>query len=105
MDLNIKREFLGALPTGAAAGAAPPIESRVAKTKIMVRNGQTAVVGGVYQSDSTEQETGVPLLRSIPVLGWLFKSRSTLNSKNELLVFLTPRIINSENATPKEGTL
>lgn len=105
MDLNIVREFIGELPSGSAAGAVPPIESRSAKTKIMVRNGQTAVVGGVYQSDTLQSETGVPLLKSIPVLGWLFKSRRTSNQKNELLVFLTPRIINSENASQKEGTL
>jgi type II secretory pathway component GspD/PulD (secretin) len=44
-------------------------------------------------------------LRSIPVVGWLFKSKSSLKTKNELLVFLTPRIIKSENSSEKEGSL
>ncbi len=101
MSLNIVREFVG---VGTPGGVAP-IESRTAKTKIMVRNGQTAVVGGVYQSDMLEGSTGVPWLSSIPVLGWLFKNKSINNNKSELLVFLTPRIISTEGAAPQEGSL
>ena len=65
---------------------------------------QTAVIGGVYQNDSTDTEQGVPYLREIPILGWLFKNKATTKSKNELLVFLTPRILNAE-ATAKDNTL
>lgn len=103
MALNITRQFVSS--AGGGSSTTPPIESRSAKTKIMVHNGQTAVVGGVYQSDMTESETGVPWLKNVPVLGWLFKSKSYNNTKNELLVFLTPRIINSDTSAPKEGTL
>lgn len=99
LQLNLKREFRG------NAGATPDINTREAKTKISVRNGQTAVIGGVYQSDTSETEQGVPYLRNIPILGWLFKSRSKGTEKNELILFLTPRILNAEKSLPKEGTL
>lgn len=101
MDVNIQRDFADA----SASGTVPPINKRSAKTKVMVRNGQTAVIGGIYQADTSTGEFGVPWLRNIPVVGWLFKSRSVRNDKNELMLFLTPRIINAEKSLPKEGTL
>ncbi len=99
MQIDLKREF----QVGVAVGAVPPnINKRQAQTKVMVRNGQTAVIGGIYQSDSNSDEQGVPLLRSIPVVGWLFKNKARQEQKNELLLFLTPRILNSEQ-TVKAG--
>ncbi len=102
MDLTILREFISGQPEGDAPA---PVEARNAKTKVMVRNGETAVIGGVYQSDMLESESGVPYLRNLPLLGWLFKSRSVQNTKNELIVFLTPRIINSDAGPKTEGSL
>jgi type IV pilus assembly protein PilQ len=99
MALTIKREF------AASIDKTPDINSREAKTKVLVHNGQTAVIGGIYQSDQTDQAAGVPWLKDVPVLGWLFKSTSKSSTKNELLLFLTPRILNAEQGTPKEGTL
>ncbi len=99
LQLSIKREFAG------STGNPPDINKREAKTKVLVRNGQTAVVGGVYQSDTTESEGGVPWLRKIPLVGWLFKQKSTNQDKSEMLVFLTPRILNAETALQKENTL
>ena len=93
MQIDLKREF----QANVALGAAPPsINKRQAQTKVMVRNGQTAVIGGIYQSDNTVDESGVPYLRSLPVVGWLFKNKARQETKNELLLFLTPRILNSE---------
>jgi type IV pilus assembly protein PilQ len=91
MDVEIKRQFAGAVID--AQTQARPINTRTAKTKILVRNGQTAVIGGIYQNDETQADTGIPGLKDIPVLGWLFKSRSKEKNKNELLIFLTPRIM------------
>lgn len=91
MDVLVQREFAGALLNDTIN--ARPINRRSATTKILVRNGQTAVIGGIYQSDSTESETGVPVLKDLPVLGWLFKSKTQDLVKNELLIFLTPRIL------------
>jgi type IV pilus assembly protein PilQ len=91
MDLEVKREFLGAVVD--AETAARPVNSRSAKTKVLVHNGQTAVIGGIYTSDELEASNGLPGLMNIPILGWLFKNKSTSRSKNELLIFLTPRIL------------
>jgi type IV pilus assembly protein PilQ len=101
MTVNITRTFLGSV----SADAPPDKNTRTASTKVMVRNGQTAVIGGIYSSDFTQSEAGVPYLRDVPVVGWLFKSHDVASSKNELLVFITPRIINPEKSLPKEGTL
>jgi type IV pilus assembly protein PilQ len=94
MDLEVKREFLGAEvdPTTKAR----PVSKRSAKTKVMVRNGQTTVIGGIYTSDELEATDGVPGLKDIPILGWLFKSKQFNRTKNELLIFLTPRILSDQ---------
>ena len=91
MDMSVQREFLG--PVVPQAQGAQAVFSRDAKTKVLVRSGQTAVIGGIYQNDNTNLDNGVPVLKDVPVLGWLFKSRSTTIQKNELLIFLTPRIL------------
>ena len=96
MQIDLKREF----QVGVAVGSVPPnINRRQAQTKVMVRNGQTAVIGGIYQADSSTDEQGVPGLRHLPVVGWLFKNKARQEQKNELLLFLTPRILNSEQST------
>lgn len=100
MNIQFKRAFSAALVNGQ-----PSIESRDVKTNVMVKNGQTTVIGGVYQADITESEAGTPYLSKIPVLGWLFKSRSTSNTRNELLVFLTPRILNADRTLPKRKSI
>lgn len=102
MEVLIRRQFSAPVREGQTA---PDINSREAATQVLVRNGQTAVIGGVYQSDSGTSEGGVPFLRNIPIVGWLFKSQTREDAKNELLVFLTPRILNAEKTLPKEGTL
>lgn len=91
LDVDMTRQFPGEVVD--PDSGARPINGRSAKTKVIVRNGQTAVIGGIYQSDSSMAETRVPGLANIPVLGWLFKNQRTSNNKNELLIFLTPRIV------------
>ncbi len=97
MDMEVTREFLGAVVDNELQ--ARPINKRFAKTKVLVRNGQTAVIGGIFTSDELDNNTGIPVLRNIPILGWLFKSRSFQRSKNELLVFMTPRILGVDQGT------
>lgn len=89
LDLEINRDLLGVV----VSGQPPQVNSRQAKTKVLVKNGQTAVIGGIYQNDSSSAVTGIPLLKDLPVLGWLFKSSKDQNIRNELLIFLTPRIL------------
>lgn len=91
MKVDVKREFRGA--TIDTENDAFTVNSREANTKVLVRNGQTAVIGGVYQSDAAEAEMGVPYLKDIPVLGALFKGKTVNKDKSELLIFLTPRIL------------
>lgn len=64
-----------------------------ARTKFMVDDGDTVVIGGILKSNRSNNETGVPGLRSLSLLGWLFQSERVVESKNELLIFITPKII------------
>jgi type IV pilus assembly protein PilQ len=74
-------------------GSPPPINKKEATTELLVKNGETTVIGGIYVDSDTESDTGVPFLQDIPLLGWLFKSNTKNKSKNELLIFITPKIV------------
>ena len=66
------------------------------KTQVLLDNGETVVIGGIYEQDKNDTLTKVPFFGDIPLLGWLFKSKEVKDNKTELLIFLTPRIL-SEN--------
>jgi type IV pilus assembly protein PilQ len=74
-----------------------PTTSRVlkkaVKTTLMVKSGDTVVIGGIYKEEKSEGEAGIPYLRDIPFLGWLFKAQSKVLKKTELLIFLTPTVL------------
>ena len=76
----------------------PGIVTKEAQTEMIVRDGDTAVLGGIYRRTATENENYVPWLGKIPVLGWLFKNRSTSDARDELLIFISPRIVNRSAA-------
>jgi type IV pilus assembly protein PilQ len=65
------------------------------KTDLMVRSGDTIVIGGIYNEDDLRDESGIPGLRRIPLLGWLFKAQSLTTKKTELLIFLSPTVVAS----------
>jgi type IV pilus assembly protein PilQ len=67
--------------------------SREANSHILIKNGQTVVLGGIYRDNLTLQQVGIPFLRDIPGLRWLFQSLSKIDAREDLLVFLTPRIM------------
>lgn len=71
----------------------PAIATREVGTRVLVRTGETLVLGGAYESETTETVTKVPLLGDIPIIGRLFRSDSNMNSQRELLVFVTPKIL------------
>jgi type IV pilus assembly protein PilQ len=73
--------------------AGPSIDRREANTQVIVRDGETMVIGGVFIDAQNNNVQGVPYLSRIPVLGWLFKNKSESVSKQELLIFLTPSIV------------
>ncbi len=72
----------------------PTILKRMAKTEMLVHDGDTAVIGGIYTRNSAVNYTKVPWLADIPILGWLFKQRSETDTRGEMLLFITPRILN-----------
>lgn len=78
---------------GASTAGVPSINTNTVTTQVQVENGGTVVLGGIYTSQEQNQTDKVPLLGDIPVLGNLFKNNSKMYNKNELLVFLTPKIV------------
>jgi general secretion pathway protein D len=77
-----------------AAGVnAPVIDNRSADTVVVTADGQTVIIGGLMESDKSQTDTKIPLLGDIPLLGNLFKRRQRSNAQTELLIFLTPRIV------------
>lgn len=74
----------------------PPIKSSVVETNVVVENGGTVVVGGVYVTNNQSSVEKVPLLGDIPFLGWMFKYKNDLGKRRELLIFITPRIISDK---------
>jgi len=70
----------------------PITTERVATTEVSVESGMTVVIGGLIKDKILETETGIPLLKDIPLLGWLFKNRKTSKDKTELLIFITPEL-------------
>jgi len=67
--------------------------SREANSHVLIKNGQTVVLGGIYRDNYSDQQTGIPFLKDIPGLGWLFRDYNKTNRREDLLVFLTPRIM------------
>ncbi len=73
----------------------PPINTQSAQTQVLVKDGATAVVGGIFQSNEQTTQSSTPFLSKLPILGYLFRNRFVSNTNNELLLFITPRIIKS----------
>lgn len=89
------------IPTAASrAGSAPPNSiSNNISTNVLVDNGSTVVIGGVYTYQESNSSQGIPLLKDIPIVGWLFRSPyAPSKQKQELIIFLTPRVINEEKS-------
>jgi type IV pilus assembly protein PilQ len=76
----------------------PPINTQSAKTNVLVRDGATAVIGGIYQSQEQAAQQNTPLLGKVPILGYLFRQKFSTSRNNELLLFITPRIIKGQGA-------
>jgi type IV pilus assembly protein PilQ len=75
----------------------PSIDNREASTEVLVKDGETLVIGGIYTSEVSQTEQGIPWLMKIPILGWLFKNQESQSVKNELLIFITPTIIQQKS--------
>jgi type IV pilus assembly protein PilQ len=87
-QLSDRRDLLGT----------PGILTKEAVTEMLVRDGDTAVLGGLYQRNANEIKSYVPWIGQVPVLGWLFKTTSRVDDRSELLIFVSPRIVNRSQA-------
>jgi type IV pilus assembly protein PilQ len=81
-----------------SSNGTPTIQKKEARTTMLVRDGDTAVIGGIYVRNSGVSYTKVPFFSDIPVLGWFFRSRKENDDRSEFLVFITPRIANRSHA-------
>jgi hypothetical protein len=84
-------------PGNAAAGEAPPIDTRSVQTLVAVPSGRTMVMGGLIQEQKGNNSSGLPLLDRIPFFGGLFGNQTVLNNRTELIVFITPRVVDTES--------
>jgi type IV pilus assembly protein PilQ len=83
-------------PSVASVSAAPSIDTKKAETKVLVKDGETTVIGGIFINNKNETESGMPILKDIPWLGHLFKSSKVTDTKAELMIFITPRILSND---------
>ena len=88
MQISVSQDSVGNIFSGV-----PSINTKKVDTQVLVDNGGTVVIGGVYTQDESDSTSKVPGLGDIPILGWLFKNNTKAKSKKELLVFITPKIL------------
>ena len=89
MKLDIKKDS----PGGTAPNGEIIINKNTVTSTVIVKNGQTIAIGGVYETTTSKSEQGIPFLKSIPLLGWLFKSQQITKPESELYIFITPKIL------------
>lgn len=94
MDLAVSKDSVGEVFAGV-----PSINTREVSTQVLVSNGETVVLGGVYEHTKQYQSTRTPFFGDLPGVGILFRDKRTTNDKTELLIFVTPKIVKDELAT------
>ena len=93
LDLKVTKDSVGAYVRSATGGEVPSIDTRQITTQVLVNDGQTVVLGGILETDKRDDVSKVPFLGDIPGLGFLFRKKSVRDEKNELLIFVTPKIL------------
>jgi type IV pilus assembly protein PilQ len=93
MDLKVHDDSVGSNVSTGTGGSTPAIDTREVDTQVLVDNGQTVVLGGIYQDTTSLTVSQIPLLGDIPILGYLFRNTQVINNKTELLIFITPKIL------------
>jgi len=88
MDLKVSKDNVGEIFFGV-----PSVDTRNVRTRVLVENGETLVLGGIYEQEKGKQVERIPFFGSLPGVGWLFKTTSKTDQKQELLIFVTPKII------------
>lgn len=98
LKIDIRKDDLARESIAASGASAPPKSTRAATTQVLVRDGETTVIGGIITDNDTFNESGIPWFKDIPFIGWLFRSKSNKVDKTELIIFITPRIIHLDMA-------
>jgi type IV pilus assembly protein PilQ len=93
MDLNVTKDAVGQVVPTATGGSVPAIDKRELQTQVVVNDGETVVLGGVYETELRNTVNKVPGLGNIPGLGALFRNKSKTDNNKELLIFVTPKIL------------
>lgn len=93
LKINVKKDALAGNTPSPGGGFVPSIDTREINTSVLVDNGQTVVLGGIYEITKSNTTDKVPGLGDIPGLGVLFRRTNRGNNKAELLIFVTPRIL------------
>jgi type IV pilus assembly protein PilQ len=97
MDLDVHKDNVGELISYGGGLSAPSIDTREVQSQLLVDNGQTVVLGGIYETEKTNQVTRVPFFSDLPFVGVLFKSTIEVDDRTELLIFVTPKILQGAN--------
>jgi len=93
MDVEVRKDSPNYDYVAITGNNEPAINTRNVKSRIIIDNGSTVVIGGIFEKEKSKNTTGVPVLSRIPLLGWLFKSKKTSVSKSQLLIFITPTVV------------
>jgi type IV pilus assembly protein PilQ len=93
LDLDVKDDSVGTVVVASGGVNVPSIDTREIATQVLVNDGQTIVLGGILETTQREDDTKVPYLGDIPVLGHLFKNTTHKDDKDELMIFITPKIV------------
>jgi type IV pilus assembly protein PilQ len=93
LDLDVKKDTIGQVVVASGGVNVPSIDTQEITTQVLVSDGQTVVLGGILQTTHRIDETKVPYLGDVPILGNLFKTTTKTNDKDELLIFVTPKIL------------
>lgn len=93
MDVSVNNDTVGTVFQGV-----PSIDTKSVKTQVLIENGGTVVIGGIYVQTDREDISKVPFLGDVPYLGNLFKTKTKSSNKNELLIFLTPKVVTDRSA-------
>ncbi len=96
VDIQIKKDDIDRL-VATPTGDVPALSTHEAQTQLLVNDGDTIVIGGIIKNREARAETGFPWISKIPFLGWLFKQRADSTTRDELIVFITPKIVRLES--------
>ena len=101
IDLDVMQEVSAARTTSTGVNISPTFSQRKVETKLTLREGSTVMLAGLISSQDTRSESGVPLLKDIPVVGQLFKNDQRTSERTELVILITPYVISDDYRRPR----